>query len=351
MPGILETYRSFFNFAPDFKIVSLQEGNTPLIPAEKIARHTGIDGLKVYLKYDGANPTGSFKDRGMTYAVSQAKARGAERIICASTGNTSAAAAAYGALAGIKTIILLPQGKVALGKLSQAVLYGADIIEIEGNFDQALDLVRVLGTNPDIEIVNSINPYRIQGQKTGAFEVCDQLGGRAPDYHFIPVGNAGNITAYWLGYQEYLQAGLISQTPKMMGYEAEGSAAIVYNHVITHPETLATAIRIGNPASWTGATSARDESGGQIDFVTDADIITAYKMLAREEGVFCEPASAASVAGLLKASALGHVLPGSTVVCVLTGSGLKDPDNAIAYGQAQKQCVAATPEAVLNALK
>lgn len=331
MSGILRRYADFFDYGPDYPVVTLLEGNTPLVPAPKIAEKARVKGLKVFLKYEGANPTGSFKDRGMTYAVSQAKAEGARYIICASTGNTSAAAAAYGARSGIHTLVIIPEGKVALGKLSQAIMYGASIVEVDGNFDIALNIVRELGATGKVTVVNSINPYRIEGQKTGAFEICDVLG-QAPDYHFIPVGNAGNITAYWKGYREYAQAGKIKALPKMFGYEAEGSAAIVRNQVIEHPETLATAIRIGNPASWEGAVAARDESGGVIDSVTDEEIVAAYKLLASLEGVFCEPASAASVAGLLKASKEGKVTENATVACVLTGNGLKDPDNAIRFG-------------------
>jgi len=336
MNGVLERYREFFDFDANFPIVTLEEGNTPLIPAPAVAKQTGVAGLEVYLKYEGANPTGSFKDRGMTYAVSRAKAEGATHVICASTGNTSASAAAYGARVGLKTMIILPQGKVAMGKLSQAVLYGAEIVEITGNFDQALDVVRVIGQAPGVTIVNSINPYRLEGQRTGAFEICDQLGGHAPDYHFIPVGNAGNITAYWRGYKAYHTAGKIAALPRMFGYEAEGSAAIVRGQKIDNPETIATAIRIGNPTSWEGAVSARDESGGVIDSVTDDEIVAAYQFLASHEGVFCEPSSAASVAGLWKACKAGWVKPGSRVACVLTGNGLKDPDNAIRYGEANK---------------
>lgn len=336
MRGIIERYRSFFEIDDSFPVITLEEGNTPLIPAPAVAKQAGVSGLEVYLKYEGANPTGSFKDRGMTFAVSQAKAQGATHIICASTGNTSASAAAYGARGGLQTLIILPQGKVALGKLSQAILYGARIVEIEGNFDQALEVVKIIGQAPGVAIVNSINPYRIEGQKTGAYEVCDQLGGRAPDYHFIPVGNAGNITAYWRGYQAYYEAGKIKSLPKMFGYEAEGSAAIVFNKKIDNPETFATAIRIGNPASWEGAVDARDTSGGKIDFVTEDEILAAYKFLAAKEGVFCEPASAASVAGLFKASRQGLVPANAVITCVLTGNGLKDPDNAIKFGEASK---------------
>ncbi|MEB3287150.1 MAG: threonine synthase [Vampirovibrionales bacterium] len=347
--GILENYRPFFDLPNGFPIVSLNEGSTPLIPACHLAQalqdQFALTGLKIFLKFEGLNPTGSFKDRGMTYAVSEAKASGSEYIICASTGNTSASAAAYAARAGIKTLIIIPSGKVALGKLSQAILYGASIVEIDGNFDVALDIVRVLGDSDKITVVNSINPYRIEGQKTAAFEVCDVLGD-APDYLFIPVGNAGNITAYWRGFCQYAEKGVSSKRPKMFGYEAEGSAAIVKGQKIESPETLATAIRIGNPASWQGAEAARDESGGVIDMVSDEDIVRAYKFLAGREGVFCEPASAASVAGLFKAAEKGQVASGSTLVCVLTGNGLKDPDNAIAFGESRREKLPSDPEAI-----
>lgn len=337
--GILERYRSFYPFGDDYPVVSLEEGNTPLIPAPRVAEAVmqkgKMSGLTVFLKFEGLNPTGSFKDRGMTYAVSQAKHEGHSHIICASTGNTSASAAAYGARAGLKTLIILPGGKVALGKLSQAIMYGASIVEIDGNFDQALDIVRALGGTGKVCIVNSINPYRLEGQKTAAFEVCDALGD-APDALFIPVGNAGNITAYWRGFKEYAERGISRKLPKMCGYEAEGAAAIVRNEKIEHPETLATAIRIGNPASWEGAVAARDESGGRIDSVTDDEIVAAYRFLAAHEGVLCEPSSAASVAGLFKAAELGQVLGNGTVVCVLTGNGLKDPDAAIQFGHPER---------------
>ncbi|HEY9745982.1 MAG TPA: threonine synthase, partial [Oculatellaceae cyanobacterium] len=280
MAGILERYRDFYNFPKDFPIVSLEEGNTPLIPAHRVAdavmQLSGRKELRVFLKFEGLNPTGSFKDRGMTYAVSQAVAEGHTHIICASTGNTSASAAAYGTRAGLKTLIILPGGKVALGKLSQAILYGASIVEIDGNFDQALDIVRALGATGKVCIVNSINPYRLQGQKTAAFEVCDVLG-EAPDELFIPVGNAGNITAYWMGFKEYHARGITRKLPRMNGFEAEGSAAIVQGRKIENPETLATAIRIGNPASWQAAEAARDESGGQIGAVSDTEIVEAYQ--------------------------------------------------------------------------
>lgn len=339
MAGILERYRAFYDFDADFPIVSLEEGQTPLIAAPRvadaIAQQAAVKNLRVFLKFEGLNPTGSFKDRGMTYAVSRAVAEGYRHIICASTGNTSASAAAYGARAGLKTLIILPEGKVALGKLSQAILYGASIVEIQGNFDQALDIVRELGETGKVCIVNSINPYRLQGQKTAAFEVCDTLGD-APDDLYIPVGNAGNITAYWMGFKEYAERGLSRKRPRMNGYEAEGSAAIVRGHKIEQPETLATAIRIGNPASWQGAEAARDESGGRIDSVTDDEIVAAYRFLAANEGVFCEPSSAASIAGLFKAAAQGQVRDGATIVCVLTGNGLKDPDSAIRFGMPER---------------
>jgi threonine synthase len=343
MAGILERYRKFYDFDADFPIISLEEGNTPLIPAPKVAaevqRRSG-KAVRVFLKFEGLNPTGSFKDRGMTYAVSRAKAEGHTHIICASTGNTSASAAAYGARAGMKTLIILPSGKVALGKLSQAILYGASIVEIDGNFDQALDIVRDLGSTGKVCIVNSINPYRLQGQKTGAFEVCDALGD-APDDLFIPVGNAGNITAYWMGFKEYADRGISKKRPRMRGYEAEGSAAIVLKRKIEKPETIATAIRIGNPASWQAAEAARDESGGAIDMVTDPEIIAAYQFVAANEGVFCEPSSTASVAGLFKAATAGEIQDNATIVCVLTGNGLKDPDSAIAYGNPERAALPA----------
>jgi len=351
MAGILERYRAFYPFQDDYPVISLEEGNTPLIPAPRVAQElmqrAGKSNIRVFLKFEGLNPTGSFKDRGMTYAVSQAVADGHTHIICASTGNTSASAAAYGARAGLKTLIILPQGKVALGKLSQAILYGASIVEISGNFDEALDIVRTLGDTGKVCVVNSINPYRLQGQKTAAFEVCDVLGD-APDDLFIPVGNAGNISAYWMGFKEYHSHGKASRLPRMNGFEAEGSAAIVKGHKIDKPETIATAIRIGNPASWHLAEAARDESKGQIGFVTDDEIILAYQFLARHEGVFCEPSSAASVAGLFKTGWLdaARIQNDSTIVCVLTGNGLKDPDSAIQYGEPNRAQLPADAEAV-----
>ena len=327
--GLINKYRNFLPVTDSTPIVTLNEGNTPLIKADNLARKIGLE-ADIYLKFEDCNPTGSFKDRGMTMAVTKAKESNAGAIICASTGNTSASAAAYGAKAGIKTFVLIPDGYIALGKLSQAMMYGAEIIAIQGNFDKALECVRKISDSYPITLVNSVNPYRIEGQKTGAFEICDALE-KAPDYHFIPVGNAGNITAYWKGYKEYHTAGIIPKLPKMMGFEAEGSAAIVRGERIMNPETLATAIRIGNPASWKQAEAARDESNGMIGCVSDEKIVEAYKLLASTEGILCEPASAASVAGLIQAHNSGLVAEGSTIVCILTGNGLKDPDNAIKY--------------------
>ena len=325
--GLINKYREFLPVTDSTPVVTLNEGNTPLIKAENLAKKIGID-AEIYLKFEGSNPTGSFKDRGMTMAVTKAKESGSGAIICASTGNTSASAAAYGAKAGLKTYVLIPDGYIALGKLSQAMMYGAEIIAIQGNFDRALEVVREIADKYPITLVNSVNPYRIEGQKTGAFEICEALGG-APDYHFIPVGNAGNITAYWKGYKEWHNLGKITALPKMMGFEAEGAAAIVKGERIMNPETLATAIRIGNPASWKFAEAARDESNGMINFVTDEEIVKAYKLIASCEGVLAEPASAASVAGLIKVK--DQVKSGSKIVCILTGNGLKDPDNAIKY--------------------
>lgn len=325
--GLINKYKEYLPVTDTTPIVTLNEGNTPLIKAENLAKKIGID-AEIYLKFEGCNPTGSFKDRGMTMAVTKAKESGSGAIICASTGNTSASAAAYGAKAGLKTYVLIPDGYIALGKLSQAMMYGAEIIAIQGNFDRALEVVREIAEKYPITLVNSVNPYRIEGQKTGAFEICEALG-QAPDYHFIPVGNAGNITAYWKGYKEWHKLGKIPTLPKMMGFEAEGAAAIVKGKRIMNPETLATAIRIGNPASWKFAEAARDESNGMINFVTDEEIVKAYKLIASCEGILAEPASAASVAGLIKVK--DQVKEGSKVVCILTGNGLKDPDNAIKY--------------------
>lgn len=344
--GLINRYREYLPVSDTTEIVTLNEGNTPLIKADNLAKKIGLD-ANIYLKFDGCNPTGSFKDRGMTMAVTKAKESGSNAIICASTGNTSASAAAYGAKAGMRTLVLIPDGYIALGKLSQAMMYGAEIIAIQGNFDKALEFVRTIADKYPITLVNSLNPYRIEGQKTGAFEVCDALG-KAPDYHFIPVGNAGNITAYWKGYTEFFKLGKIKALPKMMGYEAEGSAAIVRGERIMNPETLATAIRIGNPASWTKAEAARDESKGLIGCVTDEKIVEAYKLIASCEGVFAEPASAASVAGLIQAHKKGLVKEGSDIVCVLTGNGLKDPDNAIKFANAEVKKSSANLDDVLK---
>lgn len=346
--GLIDKYRKYLPVSETTEIVTLNEGNTPLIKADNLAKKIGLE-CNLYLKFEGCNPTGSFKDRGMTMAVTKAKEEGAGAIICASTGNTSASAAAYGAKAGIKTFVLIPDGYIALGKLSQAMMYGAEIIAIQGNFDQALECVRAISDTHPITLVNSVNPYRIEGQKTGAFEICDALG-KAPDYHFIPVGNAGNITAYWKGYKEYKSAGVINNLPQMMGFEAEGAAAIVRGERIMKPETLATAIRIGNPASWKQAEAARDESGGKIGCVTDEKIVEAYKMLASTEGILCEPASAASVAGLIQSHKLGIVKQGADIVCILTGNGLKDPDNAIKFSNANVKKTSAELSDVLKVM-
>ncbi len=324
--GIVREYRDFMPEISDESIVSLNEGNTPLIEAFNLKDIIGD--IRLLLKFEGLNPTGSFKDRGMPWALSKAKESGSEAVICASTGNTSASAAAYAAKAGMKAYVLIPEGGVAMGKISQAIIYGATIVEINGSFDDALGVVKEIGSKYPVSIVNSINPFRIEGQKTAAFEVCEHLG-HAPTYHFLPVGNAGNITAYWKGYKEYEAKGLISNLPKMMGFQAEGASPIVQDKIITDPHTFATAINIGNPANWETAKIARDESGGVIEAVTDDEILEAYKLLASREGVFCEPASAASLAGLIKMKKESLVNDGDTVVCTLTGNGLKDPDNAI----------------------
>jgi threonine synthase len=324
---LTDRYRPFLPIDDATPIVSLGEGFTPLVPLRRLGEAIGIADL--YAKVEGANPTGSFKDRGMVVAVSKAVQRGAEAIVCASTGNTSASAAAYGAHAGIEVVVVLPKGKIALGKLVQALVAGAHVVAVDGNFDQALRVVRDLADQDHhpITLVNSVNPDRLEGQKTGAFEVCDDLG-RAPDILAIPVGNAGNISAYWAGFRDYRAAGRIDATPRMWGFQAAGAAPIVLGHPVDEPETVATAIRIGNPASWTKATAARDESGGRIDAVTDDEILAAYRDLARLEGIFCEPSSAASLAGVRKSATAGEVPSDATVVCVLTGNGLKDPTTA-----------------------
>ena len=328
--GLIAQYRSRMPVKPTDCIVTLNEGNTPLVRAGRLADRI-CPGIELFLKCEGQNPTGSFKDRGMTVAVTRAVAEGAEAVICASTGNTSASAAAYAARAGIRAYVVVPEGKIALGKLSQAVVHGAKVIQIQGNFDRALELVRdVKERHPTrLALVNSVNPDRIEGQKTAAFEICDALG-RAPDYHILPVGNAGNITAYWKGYMEYRDGGVVANTPRMMGFQAAGAAPLVSGQPVPEPKTIATAIRIGNPASWAGAIGARDQSGGVIEAIDDEDILAAYRLLARTEGVFAEPASAISVAGALRLAETGRLQRGAVVVCTLTGHGLKDPDNAIA---------------------
>jgi threonine synthase len=347
--GIIHRYRQYLPVSDKTPVVTLLEGNTPLIEAKRLAAEIGLKGVRLFLKYEGLNPTGSFKDRGMTMAVSKAVEEGCRAVITASTGNTSASASAYAARAGIRSVVLIPDGMIALGKLSQALVHGAQVFAVKGNFDDALAIVKEIARTQPVKIVNSVNPFRIQGQKTAAFEIVDVLE-EAPVYHFIPVGNACNICAYWMGYKEYQKAGKSKRLPKMMGFQAEGSAPIVKKKVILKPETIATAIRIGNPESWKLAESARDESGGAIDSVTDREILEAYGLLTRLEGVFCEPASAASVAGLKKWAASGRLQWGDknpTVVCTLTGHGLKDPERALAES-AKTISVEAKAEAVLK---
>jgi len=323
--GVIEEYRERLPVTTETPVVTLLEGGTPLLPARRLSALTGSE---VYLKVEGANPTGSFKDRGMTVAISKAAGSGAKAVICASTGNTSASAAAYAVRAGMTCAVLVPQGKIAMGKLAQALVHGAKLLQVDGNFDDCLELARKLAVDYPVALVNSVNADRLQGQKTAAFEVVDALGD-APDVHCLPVGNAGNITAYWMGYKEYRAAGVSTTAPRMLGFQATGAAPIVNGAPVKFPQTIATAIRIGNPASWTLAEQARDESGGAIEAVTDRQILAAYRLLAREEGVFVEPASAAGVAGLLQAYEQGVVAPGSRVVCTVTGNGLKDPDWAL----------------------
>ncbi len=326
-PRLVERYRAFLPVTDATPPLTLGEGFTPLVRARRLGSALGLDEL--YLKVEGQNPTGSFKDRGMVVAVAKAAEAGARAIVCASTGNTSASAAAYGAAAGLEVIVVLPKGQIALGKLLQALVAGARVVAIDGNFDEALGIVRSLAEQDDhpVTLVNSVNPHRLDGQKTAAFEICDDLG-RAPDVLAIPVGNAGNISAYWAGFRDYAAAGLVDATPRLWGFQAAGAAPLVVGHRIEHPDTVATAIRIGDPASWTKAIDARDASGGRISAVTDDEILAAYRALARYEGIFCEPASAASVAGVTKAAAAGELDAATTVVCVLTGHGLKDPETA-----------------------
>jgi threonine synthase len=324
--GLIDRYKDFLPVNDKTPIITLNEGNTPLVFSEHLSNITGMD---VYLKYEGANPTGSFKDRGMTLAISKAKEEGSEIVMCASTGNTSASAAAYSARAGLKCVVLIPEGAIALGKLSQALIHGAKVIAVKGNFDDALNIVREITRQFKITLVNSLNPYRLQGQKTGAFEICDALQD-VPLYHAIPVGNAGNITAYWMGYKEYFSKGIVMSLPVMLGFQAEKSAPIVKGHPIKNPKTIATAIKIGNPASWKSAVQARDESKGLIGAVSDKEILDAYKLLANKEGLFVEPASAASVAGVIKLAKKKYFKSKlGKIVCILTGHGLKDPDRAI----------------------
>ncbi len=326
-PGVYAHYRDHLPPIADGHIITLLEGATPLVRAENLERQLSVN-VQLYLKCEGANPSGSFKDRGMAVAISQAKQAGAKAVICASTGNTAASAAAYAARARMKAFVIVPEGQTALGKLAGSMIYGAQVIQIQGNFDQALQIVRQIAEKYPVTLVNSVNPYRIEGQKTAAFEVCDVLQ-RAPDYHALPVGNAGNITAYWKGYCEYFAAHKIEKRPVMLGFQAEGAAPIVLGYPVREPKTIATAIKIGNPASWQGAVRARDESGGIIPTVSDTEILEAYRLVAQFEGIFCEPASAASIAGVLKLAQQNYFKPNSTIVCTLTGHGLKDPDNAL----------------------
>jgi len=343
--GVIRRYREFLPVSEATRTVTLNEGGTPLIEAKRIVDEIEGD-FRLFIKYEGLNPTASFKDRGMTLAVTKAAERGASIVVCASTGNTSASAAAYAAAAGMTCLVLIPEGKIAYGKMAQALIHGARTLEVRGNFDDALDIVRELGERDEVEVVNSINPFRIQGQKTAAFEVCDDIGD-APDMHFLPVGNAGNITAYWMGYKEYLEAGLSSGLPRMMGWQAEGAAPIVHGAPVENPETIATAIRIGNPASWEHALKAATESSGAIDMVSDEEILDAHRMLARTAGIFVEPASAAGIAGLLKCHAAGGVPDGSTVVATVTGHGLKDPGVAVENSLAESTVVDADLNSVL----
>ncbi|MHB1926356.1 MAG: threonine synthase [Leptospirillum sp.] len=346
-PGIIEFYRDLLPILPQTDPVTLGEGGTPLVPLERIPVKLGSR-IRLFAKIEGQNPTGSFKDRGMTLAVTKARERGAKALICASTGNTSASAAAYGARAGLKVYVVIPEGKIAKGKLAQAVIHDAVVIQIQGLFDEALQVVRDISETHPVALVNSVNPDRLEGQKTVAFEICDILG-HEPNYHFLPVGNAGNITASWMGYREYKMAGKLRDLPRMVGVQAEGAAPIVRGYVIEKPETIASAIRIGNPASWQGALKAASESKGDIIALTDEKILEAYWMLAREEGVFCEPASAASLAGVIEFARTGRFQGGEIVVCTLTGHGLKDPETALSTPHSEIR-VPPGKEAVLRVL-
>ena len=341
--GILETYREFLPVTDATPLITMGEGNTPLVKSNRLGKELGCDEL--YFKLEGCNPTGSFKDRGMVVAIAKALEDGSKAVMCASTGNTSASAAAYGAYCDLPVLVLIPKGEVAMGKLAQAMAYGARILMINGNFDSALALARAYTCKHSVTLVNSVNPHRLEGQKTGAFEIIESLGD-APDYLFIPVGNAGNITAYWRGFLEYQRAGRSLRLPKMMGFQAEGAAPIVRGAPVANPQTIASAIRIGNPASWQGAVDARDSSGGTIDMVSDDEILDAYRMIASKEGIFCEPASAASFAGLVKMCRQGLNLEGQRVVCIFTGNGLKDPDLAVRSVVSQTTEIEPTLEAV-----
>ncbi len=347
--GLIDRYRDRLPVAEGSPAISLCEGNTPLIRLNNLPKKLNFP-VDIYVKYEGLNPTGSFKDRGMTLAVTKAVEEGSKAIICASTGNTSAAAAAYAARAGITAYVLIPEGKIAMGKLAQAMIFGAKIIQITGNFDDGMQLVKEVAKTTPVTIVNSINPYRLQGQKTAAFEIVDALG-RAPDYHCLPVGNAGNISAYWMGYSEYFNDGITGRRPKMLGYQAEGAAPFIKGEPIANPETVATAIRIGNPQSWDLAVAAQQQSGGWFDALSDAEILAAQKLLSETEGVFCEPASAASIAGLMRDIKNGKIEPNSTIVCTLTGNGLKDPDTAMSHDYAPIQTVKAELSAVSAAIR
>lgn len=346
--GLIDKYRDRLPVHDDTRIISLGEGNTPLIRLHNIPDHLGTD-VDIYVKYEGLNPTGSFKDRGMTMAVTKAVEEGSKAIICASTGNTSAAAAAYAARAGITAFVLIPDGKIALGKLAQAMMHGAVVIQIKGNFDAGMQLVKEVGAEAPVTIVNSINPYRLQGQKTAAFEILEELGA-APDFHCIPVGNAGNITAHWMGYSEYHENGIVNSRPRMVGYQAAGSAPFMRGEMVDEPETVATAIRIGHPQSWDKAWNVQKESDGWFDECTDEEILAAQKLLAEKEGVFCEPASATSLAGAIRDIKSGKIPAGSKIVCTLTGHGLKDPDTAIKQSSAPVITVDATLEQVKSAI-
>ncbi len=346
--GLIDRYRDRLPVHDDTRIICLGEGNTPLVRLNNIPRLLGKD-VDMYIKYEGLNPTGSFKDRGMTMAVTKAVEEGSRAIICASTGNTSASAAAYAARAGIKAFVLIPEGKIAMGKLAQAMIHGSTVIQIQGNFDDGMELVKQVAETAPVTIVNSINPYRLQGQKTAAFEILEELGG-APDYHCLPVGNAGNISAHWMGYKEYHEHGVVNDLPVMVGYQASGAAPFLRGEMVDNPETVATAIRIGHPQSWDKAWAVQKESNGWFDEFADEEILAAQKMLTEKEGIFCEPASAISVAGAMRDIQSGKIPAGAKVVCTLTGHGLKDPDTAIGQCTAGVQTVKATLDAVENAI-